>query len=109
MVVMTDKQISDAIHNIESRLIDLEIKSRGHHNTPKPYELIYFRDNRERYLRREILDKFASGEEVDMRELRSAVAAMVNRYCELGDALERYAKLEREKVRPPVRREWFGR
>ena len=93
-------ELTDAFRNLESRLIDLEAKAQGDWRPPNVTNMIYFRDKRERHLRRDILDKFTSGEDVDMSELRSAVAALVNRHCELGDALVYWQKKEIVDRRP---------
>ena len=88
------KDITDLIvermNNLESRLMEAEAKLRGHWTPQIP---IYFRDGQERYLRREILDEFISGKQVDMDELRQAMGAFVNHYCEQSDGV---AMMEKE-------------
>lgn len=61
----------------------------------------YFRRDHDRYLRREVVDKFLSGDEVDMGELREGVLGLCLAISGMGDAVHRAQKQQHKDRCPP--------
>lgn len=72
-------------------------------NPPRLEELMYFRSERERYLRREVLDEYLRGGEVDSKELREAVYYLCTYLSEAGDAVAaaHRKEMKRREFKPP--------
>lgn len=66
-------------------------------NAPRLRDMMYFRSERERYLRREVADEFLKGKEVNQEELREAVYYMCCALSQAGDAI--WAARKREERR----------
>lgn len=65
---------------------------------PLNMDMLYFRNDRERYLRRDVIDTYLDGKPVVEQELREAIVYLLNRLSEFADGLA--IQLRRPKVDP---------
>lgn len=106
-IPMNISQIEQLLDFLERHKDDSREDLRTHlmfsFNAPRLRDMMYFRGERERYLRREVADEFLNGKEVNQEELREAVYYMCCALSQAGDAIWAARKREEQKRHLPPR------